>query len=158
MFLTKEISYSYYPFGMRMNGLHYTDTKLPNKYLYNGKELQDNTGYYDYGFRQLDPALGPWFVQDALAEKYKSVSAYAYVKNNPINAVDIAGLVYMSTPIMASIGTKYAGTTDLLQLICWAFWVRELLWDHPVRPERIMTHLSQWAAAETVQVSPNATV
>ncbi len=85
-----------------------------NKYLYNGKELQDNTGYYDYGFRQLDPALGRWFVQDALAEKYKSVSAYAYVKNNPINAVDIAGLAYMPTPVIVQGNASYAGTSDLL--------------------------------------------
>ncbi len=91
----------YYPFGMRMNGLHYTDIRLldavANKYLYNGKELQDHTGYYDYGFRQLDPALGRWFVQDALAEKYKSVSAYAYTLNDPINHTDLLGLLPNTT-------------------------------------------------------------
>ncbi len=46
--------------------------KSANKYLYKSNELQDNTGYYDYGFRQLDPALEPWFVQDALAEDYSN--------------------------------------------------------------------------------------
>ncbi len=89
----------YYPFGMRMSGQHFTNTELLNKFLYNGKELQDQTGYYDYlptgqagGFRQLDPQLGRWHVIDAMAEKYMSTSPYAYVMNNPISSVDVMGL------------------------------------------------------------------
>ena len=82
----------YYPFGMRMSGQHFSNTDLVNKYLYNGKEQQEQTGYYDYGFRQLDPQLGRWHVVDAMAEKYMSTSPYAYVMNNPINAVDVMGL------------------------------------------------------------------
>ncbi len=78
-----------------------------NKYLYKSKELQDHTGYYDYGFRQLDPALGRWFVQDALAEKYRSTSPYAYVKNNPINAVDIAGDTRVVTPTKPLVGGDF---------------------------------------------------
>ncbi len=82
----------YYPFGMRMNGMHVDNTTLINKYLYNGKELQDQTNYLDYGFRQMDPQLGRWHVVDALAEKYYSHSPYAYTKNDPINHIDILGL------------------------------------------------------------------
>ncbi len=82
----------YYPFGMRMNGQHYTNTDLLNKFLYNGKELQEQTGYYDYGFRQLDPALGRWHVSDAMAENYMSTSPYAYTTNDPINHIDVMGL------------------------------------------------------------------
>ena len=79
---------------MRMNGQHYTipDINLINKYLYNSKELQDQTNYYDYGFRQMDPQLGRWHVVDALAEKYLSSSPYAYVENDPINHRDFMGL------------------------------------------------------------------
>ena len=51
---------------------------------------------YDYGFRQLDPQLGRWHVVDALAEKYYSISPYAYAGNNPINNIDVAGLSYHS--------------------------------------------------------------
>ncbi len=82
----------YYPFGMRMNGLHCENTNLLNKYLYNGKEQQEQTLYYDYGFRQYDAQLGRWHVIDAMAEKYLSTSPYAYVMNDPINHTDIAGL------------------------------------------------------------------
>ncbi len=60
--------------------------------LLNIKELQDQTNYYDYGFRQYDAQLGRWHVIDAMAENYFSTSPYAYVMNDPINHTDIAGL------------------------------------------------------------------
>jgi RHS repeat-associated protein len=82
----------YYPFGLQQSGAGYTNTTLLNKYLFNGKEKQDQTGMYDYGFRQLDPVLGRWFCVDRMAEKYLSTSPYAYAGNNPINNIDILGL------------------------------------------------------------------
>ncbi len=79
---------------MRMSGQHFSNTDLINKHLYNGKELQDQTNYLDYGFRQMDPQLGRWHVVDLLAEKYFSESPYSYAGNNPINNIDIMGLTY----------------------------------------------------------------
>jgi RHS repeat-associated protein len=53
-----------------MQGLSYQASNRPaNLYLYNGKELQDQTGYYDYGFRQQDPQLGRWHLQYPLRKK-----------------------------------------------------------------------------------------
>jgi RHS repeat-associated protein len=66
-------------------------------YLYNGKELQDeslggvNLDWYDYGSRFLDPQIGRWTTQDPLAEKYESWSTYQYVRNNPIMRIDPDG-------------------------------------------------------------------
>ena len=79
----------YYAFGLQMNGLGSSGN---NKYLYNGKEKQEQTGMYDYGFRQMDPALGRWFCVDAMAESYVSMSPYVYGLDNPINYIDIDGL------------------------------------------------------------------
>jgi RHS repeat-associated protein len=82
----------YYPFGLRMSGMHYSNTELLNKFLYNGKELQEQTGWYDYGFRQMDPQLARWHVIDAMTESYYSHTPYAYTMNDPVNFTDLLGL------------------------------------------------------------------
>ncbi len=67
-----------------------------NRFLYNGKELQDelNLGWYDYGARMYDPALGRWNGVDASAETYSFFSPYHFVGNNPIKFVDFDGKDY----------------------------------------------------------------
>ncbi len=85
---------SYYPFGGIMEGLNYTAGLVPeNKYLYNGKEFQDDFGldWYDYGARMYDAQLGRWHVVDNKAEKYSSYTPYAYAINNPIIFLDPDG-------------------------------------------------------------------
>ena len=79
----------YYPFGMQHQSTTLIDAT--QKYLYNGKELQEETNYYDYGWRQYDPAIGRFTTQDRFAEKYYSMSPYQYAANNPINYVDVNG-------------------------------------------------------------------
>jgi RHS repeat-associated protein len=61
-----------------------------NKYLYNGKELQDeslggvNLDWYDYGSRFLDPQIGRWTTIDLVSELFFSISPYVYCLNNPL--------------------------------------------------------------------------
>jgi RHS repeat-associated protein len=64
-----------------------------NKYLYNGKELQNELGldWHDYGARMYDAQLGRFFTQDRFADKYFTLSPYSYAANDPINLVDING-------------------------------------------------------------------
>ena len=80
----------YYPFGMVADK---TNGESDNKYLYNGKELQDeiDLDWYDYGARFYDAQIGRWHVQDLLAEKYYEWTPYNYVGNNPIKRIDLFG-------------------------------------------------------------------
>jgi RHS repeat-associated protein len=91
----------YYPFGLTMAGISDKTIKSqyrPNKYRYNGKELQDkefNDGSgleeYDFGARMQDPQTGRWQGIDGKAEKYPQITPYGNAANNPINYVDLAG-------------------------------------------------------------------
>ncbi len=79
----------YYPFGLRQEPIQ--DLGSTNKYLYNGKELQNGTEWLDYGARMYDPALGRWQVQDPRSEDFYSINPYSYAANNPILVIDPAG-------------------------------------------------------------------
>ncbi|MDR3058418.1 MAG: RHS repeat-associated core domain-containing protein [Prevotella sp.] len=62
-------------------------------YKYNGKELDQmhQLNLYDYSARQYESSIGRFTSVDPLAEKYYSISPYAYVGNNPIRLVDVNG-------------------------------------------------------------------
>ena len=82
----------YLPFGTRidLNSLAYDQS---NRYRFNGKEEQvtGNIGLTDYGARFYDSFLPRWTTPDPLAEKYYSISPYAFCNNNPVNFVDPDG-------------------------------------------------------------------
>jgi RHS repeat-associated protein len=79
-----------------MEGMSYQNPlqESLNKYLYNGKELQDDLGldWYDYGARMYDPTIGRWSRKDPMIEFHFNQSPYAYVYNNPMNYIDPFGL------------------------------------------------------------------
>ena len=78
----------YYPFG----GV-FSSTGDAQPYKYNGKELdrKGGLGWYDYGARMYDAALGRFMKTDRFSEKYVSLSPYQYGANNPVNNIDVNG-------------------------------------------------------------------
>ena len=60
-------------------------------YLFNAKELDEETGLYYYGARYLNPTSGMWLSVDPLFEKYVGMSPYQYCYNNPIILIDPDG-------------------------------------------------------------------
>ena len=85
----------YYPFGKVMNGAWYKDPVLPKfRYLYNGKELNEEFGlnFYDYGARWYDAGMGSWWEVDPLAESGRRWGPYTYGNNNPVRFVDPDGM------------------------------------------------------------------
>jgi len=90
---------SYFPFGMVAEQTNsYSSGVLGNKFLYNGKELQDDDiagvklDWYDYGARFYDPKLGRWHVVDPLMETDRAWSPYNYTRNNPLRFIDPTGM------------------------------------------------------------------
>ncbi len=88
----------YYPFGLQIaQNAYQRETAVDQRYLYNGKERQPETNWYDYGKRMYDPELGRWHVIDALAESLPSWTPYRYALDNPISYIDVGG--YIEWPV-----------------------------------------------------------
>jgi len=64
-----------------------------NRYLYQGKEIQNETGWYDFGARMYDPTIGRFNSVDALADHPNQIglSPYSAMWNNPISLTDPDG-------------------------------------------------------------------
>jgi len=82
----------YYPFGLTMKPSDFQrDGEMENNFLYNGKELQEETGWLDYGARMYQPEIGRWNGIDKMSDAYSSYSPYNYVLGNPIANTDVNG-------------------------------------------------------------------
>ncbi len=85
-------TYDYYPYGEDMaESASAVSPSSPvtslQPYRFNGKESQKFAGlpYLDYGARFYHQLSSRWTTMDPMAEKYYSVSPYAFCSGNPVN-------------------------------------------------------------------------
>ena len=87
---------NFYPFGLKHEGYNTQAGNPSYNYQYNGKELQKETGWNDYGARMYMSDIGRWGVMDPLAETTRRISPYNYAMDNPVMMVDPDGMKAMS--------------------------------------------------------------
>ena len=88
---TLEQINDYYPFGMLFNE-ELGGSTPKNKYGYNGKELQEETGWLDFTSRMYDPVIARWLMIDPLADQMRRHSPYNYAFDNPVRYIDPDGM------------------------------------------------------------------
>ena len=59
---------------------------------FHGQFLDEESGYYDYGYRYYSPELGRWLNRDPIAED-GGAHLYGFVENDGVGQFDILGLV-----------------------------------------------------------------
>jgi RHS repeat-associated protein len=79
----------YVPFGEVF--IEERNNKWNTPYLFNAKELDEETGLYYYGARYYEPRISVWLSTDLMQEKHPSISSYAYCASNPVKYIDPDG-------------------------------------------------------------------
>ena len=102
---------AYTPYGET-----FKEYKNVTPYKFNGKELDQETGYYYYGARYYDPSTALWFGTDPLAHKYPMNSPYVYCNGNPVKYVDPDGrdAIYIAFPNYRANGIPFTGHAGVL--------------------------------------------
>lgn len=87
------------PFGETMIEQHSYSGDYTNRYKFNGKELDEETGFYYYGARYYNSKFSIWLSVDPLAERHPDENSYIYCGNSPVVFIDPDGRdrIYSST-------------------------------------------------------------
>jgi RHS repeat-associated protein len=80
----------YVPFGEVF--IEERNNKWNTPYLFNAKELDEETGLYYYEARYYDSRISVFLGLDPMWEKYPGIAPYAYCKNNPVKYIDMTGM------------------------------------------------------------------
>jgi RHS repeat-associated protein len=79
----------YVPFGEVF--IEERNNRWNTPYLFNAKELDEETGLYYFGNRYYSPEDGTFRSVDRFAEKFPWQSPYCMASNNPVNFIDVNG-------------------------------------------------------------------
>ena len=95
----------YLPYGEPYIDQRAAGTTYRERFRFTGKERDEETGYGYFGARYMDHELVTmWLSVDPMADKYPSISPYAYCAWNPVKLVDLDGREIW---IKGSNGNKY---------------------------------------------------
>ena len=79
----------YTPWGENMYSYNAGTSSFTSTYRFNGKELDQETGYHYYGARYYQSKFSVWMSVDPLA--HETLDSYSFTSNNPITMVDPDG-------------------------------------------------------------------
>jgi RHS repeat-associated protein len=85
-------------------------------FKFNGKELDEETGFYYYGARYYDPKISIWLSVDPLAEEFPEWSPYSFCFNNPLSFIDPDGMAPMDIIILGKNNSSVTLKTDLIDI------------------------------------------
>ncbi|WP_276373029.1 DUF6443 domain-containing protein [Chryseolinea sp. H1M3-3] len=97
----------YYAFGLSSTEW-VRDGEEDNNFLFQGKEVNNQTGLHDFHARQYDAVLGRWLVNDPKAQ---FTSPYIGMGNNPVLMVDPDGEFAFVPVIIGAVIGAYSGGT-----------------------------------------------
>jgi len=86
----------YLPFGEVF--VENDNSTYQTPYLFNCKELDEETGLYFYGARYYDPVLSNFINVDPIAHEFPFLTPYNYGNNSPVSKIDIWGLQGRTSP------------------------------------------------------------
>ena len=120
-------SYSYDAWGRVLGvydggGVEIAESSVGNRILWQGREYSWSTGLYYFRARWYDPITGRWLSNDPIGIA-GGLNQYAFVGNNPVNAVDPLGLcnATRATNPQLQLIRAYIDATDIAAAVAW--WV-----------------------------------
>ena len=108
----------YLPYGEPYINQRAAGTTYSERFRFTGKERDEETGFHYYGARYYwSEVLTGWLSVDPMADKYPSISPYAYCAWNPVKLVDPDGNEAFENDDIVLKGTNNSSVTVKTDLV-----------------------------------------